>query len=348
MATLSVDVEIIRRDLTIRAGFSTDRTIALVGPSGAGKTSLLRAVAGLDTPASGTITWGDETWFAADRVNCPAHQRRVGVVFQEYALFPHRSVRDNVRFGGEGSADEMLDRLGIADLARAHPHELSGGQRQRVAVARALAREPDVLLLDEPTAALDPQTTQLIRREIAAYIDDRRVPTIVVTHDFAEAAAFSDQVGVLVGGELRQVASPAHLMSHPADAFVAEFTGNNVLRGTAIPEGDGARVILECGVEIRSSVPASGRVAVVVPPSRVVVHRVTPPGTGLNHLVGEVTEVTPRPGRTIVRVGALLGELCDGASLRIGDPACAAFAAHDVRLIAVSDTTGQTDAREKR
>src|SRR5207248_2778090 len=132
-------------------------------------------------------------------------ERSVGYVFQEYALFPHLTVRGNVAYGGEARVDELLERFGIAHLAGERPTELSGGERQRVALARALARNPKVLLLDEPLAALDAQTKREVRAELHSILRGLALPTLLVTHDFEDAATLAGTVGVLVAGELRQL-----------------------------------------------------------------------------------------------------------------------------------------------
>ena len=173
--------------------------MALVGPSGAGKTTVLRFVAGLARPDTGRILLGDEVWFDTSRgVNRPPEQRPVGYVFQDYALFPHLRVRANVAFGGNGPADDLLERFGIAHLSRARPRELSGGERQRVGLARALARDPDVLLLDEPLSALDAHTRSSVRLELREVLRDFALPTLLVTHDFEDAVVLADRIGVLL------------------------------------------------------------------------------------------------------------------------------------------------------
>ena len=165
MDTLQLDVAVplrsFRLDVALAVG---SETVALVGPSGAGKTTVLRAVAGLVRPEAGRIALGGETWFDARvGVHRQPEERSVGYVFQDYALFPHLSVEGNVRFGGKKRAGELLERLGLAHLAPARPGELSGGERQRVGLARALARDPKVLLLDEPLSALDVETRDRVR-----------------------------------------------------------------------------------------------------------------------------------------------------------------------------------------
>ena len=141
------------------------------------------------------------------------------------------SVRENVAYAGKSRADEYLERFRISHLAKARPNELSGGERQRVALARALARDPGVLLLDEPLSALDAHTKIAVRGELQELLREFGLPTLLVTHDYEDAASLADKVGVLVDGKLRQFASPQELVSRPADGFVASFTGANLLRG---------------------------------------------------------------------------------------------------------------------
>src|SRR5258708_7298056 len=175
---------------------------------------MLRAIAGLVRPARGRIALGAEVWFdAAKGLFRKPDQRRVGLVFQEYALFPHMSVRQNVAYGGRLRVDEYLERFRISHLANARPTELSGGERQRVALARALARDPGVLLLDEPLSALDAHTKVTVRGELQELLREFGLPTLLVTHDYEDAAALADKVGVIVDGSLRQFASPQELVA---------------------------------------------------------------------------------------------------------------------------------------
>jgi molybdate transport system ATP-binding protein len=336
MDALRLDVRIPRRafDVDVALTVAPGETIALVGPSGAGKTTLLRAVAGLTDPASGTIACG-ETWFD-ERTRVPPEQRSVGLVFQDYALFPHLTVEQNVAFGGP--ADGLLERFGIAHLARARPRELSGGERQRVALARALARRPKVLLLDEPMAALDPDTRSTVRAELHALLRELPLPTLLVTHDFEDAATLAESIGVLVEGRLRQLATPSDLVAAPADAFVARLAGGNVLRGTARPQGDLTEIELDDRMTIWSADPAAGRVSVLVYPWDVSLSRDPPVDSALNHVRGPIASVVPLGNRVRVRVGPLTAEVTAASAARLGlrpgEPVVASFKATATRLLA--------------
>jgi molybdate transport system ATP-binding protein len=227
MGILSVELDIPLRDF--RLGLSLDvaaETVAIVGPSGAGKSTLLRAIAGLVKPHAGRVTLGEEVWLDRARgIDLAPEDRSVGMVFQQYALFPHLSVQRNVEFGGKARATELLQRLGIAHLAAARPRQLSGGERQRVALARALAHDPKVLLLDEPLSALDPHTRDVVRHELAGHLAALALPTLLVTHDVADAIALADRIGVIREGRIIQVGTPAELAEAPVDDFVARVFG---------------------------------------------------------------------------------------------------------------------------
>ncbi len=202
MDTLAVDITVPLRSFSLRVALEVGReTLAVVGPSGAGKTTLLRAIAGLARPSEGTIRLGDDVWFNG-RTNLPPERRSVGLVFQDYALFPHLTVAQNVAYGGSNGVAGLLDSFGITHLADARPSKLSGGERQRVAVARAVAREPRVLLLDEPLAALDSGTRKHIRTELAQLLDEIRLPTLLVTHDEEDATLADRRIALHEGALL--------------------------------------------------------------------------------------------------------------------------------------------------
>jgi molybdate transport system ATP-binding protein len=302
--------------------------LALAGPSGAGKTSVLRIVAGLVHPDRGRVRCGDDVWLdTARRIDLAPERRRCGYVFQEYALFAHLSAWQNVAYPlrGLGRAERreralaLLDRFGIAHLADQRPRVLSGGERQRVAVARALARRPAALLLDEPLSALDPRLRAAAGRELATVLAETGVPALLVTHDFTEAAVLGTRVGVIDGGRVIQQGTAAELAASPASAFVADFTGAVVLTGTARPHADGlTHIALDGGGTVFSTEPGDGPVAVSVYPWEIAL---SPPdvrqvGSAQNHLPVRVVSVTAVGNRVRVGLAApqpLTAELSDAS-----------------------------------
>lgn len=321
MDALRLEIGVPLRSFRLELALEVGReTVALVGPSGAGKTTVLRAVAGLVRPQTGRIELGESVLFDAERgIDVPPEQRRVGLVFQEYALFPHMTVERNVAYGGRARAGELLERFHISHLARARPAQLSGGERQRVGLARALARDPAVLLLDEPLSALDAHTRNSIRGELQELLRSLRLPTLLVTHDFEDAAALANRVGVIVEGSILQIGSPGDLVAAPADPFVGSFTGGNLIRGTARSEAGGlTRVELEEGGVVLSSDPGAGPVGVVVYPWEISLARSAPDDSALNHVEGEVTSIVPLGNRVRVRVGPFVAEVTVASAERLG------------------------------
>ncbi|RQG93001.1 ABC transporter ATP-binding protein [Natrarchaeobius halalkaliphilus] len=221
--------------LTVRDG----EVLSIVGPSGCGKSTTLRTVAGFETPTEGRIMF-DET----DVTDVRAENRNVGLVFQDYALFMNMSVMENATFGPrmkgvpkeerEAKAMELLELVGIEELADRDPASLSGGQQQRVALVRALAVEPEILLLDEPMTGLDAKLKKRLRREIGQLLTDIGVTTLYVTHDQTQAMAMADRVAVLNDGRIEQIGTPETVYEQPANPFVANFIGtSNLLPATA-------------------------------------------------------------------------------------------------------------------
>jgi len=339
VAALSADFRLGLRSFELSLALAVERTVALVGPSGAGKTSVLRVIAGLARPGAGRVELDREPWVDVERgVFVPPEQRRVGLVFQEYALFPHLSVRQNVAFGGKSRVDELLERFRISHLAAARPTQLSGGERQRVALARALARDPGVLLLDEPLAALDTHTKAEVRVELEELLHALELPTLIVTHDYEDAATLAETVGVLVEGKIRQIGKPDELVASPADPFVASFTGANLLRGHARRLDDGLTSIrLESGDVVYSTDEALGEVGVVVYPWDVAVGRAQIEGSALNLVSGEVASVVPVGNRVRVRIGPLIAEVTAASAEKLqlerGGRAYASFKATGTRLV---------------
>ena len=229
------------RDVTVRYGATTavegvdvdlagDETLALLGPSGCGKSTLLRAIAGLEPLARGAITWAGD-----DLAGVLPHERRFGLMFQEYALFPHHDVTRNVEFGlrmanvrkerRRARVAEVLDLVGLRGFERRRVAQLSGGEQQRVALARTLAPDPRLLMLDEPLGALDRALREHLVGELRDLLAAARVPAIYVTHDHDEAFTVADRVAVMHAGRIVQVDAPAALWRRPADPWVAQFLG---------------------------------------------------------------------------------------------------------------------------
>jgi iron(III) transport system ATP-binding protein len=224
-------------DVTL--GVAPGAVVALLGPSGCGKTTLLRIIAGLERPDAGTVQIGGRTVSGPGSFVNP-ERRRIGMVFQDWALFPHLDVAGNVGYGLDRRdrtterIEAALDLVGLGGLGRRHPGTLSGGQQQRVALARAIAPRPSVLLLDEPFSNLDTALRVQVRSEIHHLLLELGVTTIFVTHDQEEAFVLGDEVAVMYGGEIVQQASPAALYDAPATPWVAEFVGDaNLVEGRA-------------------------------------------------------------------------------------------------------------------
>jgi len=294
--------------------------LALVGPSGSGKSTLLRCIAGLHTPMEGRIACNGETWFdAGSRVNLSTARRRIGMVFQHYALFPHLSALENVREGmddpgGPGSRErgrELLRKVHLDGLEMRKPHQLSGGQQQRVAVARALARDPQALLLDEPFSAVDRSTREKLYGELAELRRELKMPVVLVTHDLEEAAMLADRVSILSRGKTLQTAPPLEVMERPASVEVARLVGlRNVFegrvlshhrdRGTTVMEWNGRRL----DVRLQEGFPAGARVAWVLPAAGVLLMpRDRPPeGSRDNIVEGTVGRVVTLGSRVRVPV----------------------------------------------
>ncbi|MGW2205470.1 ABC transporter ATP-binding protein [Streptomyces sp. NPDC001774] len=224
-------------DLAVQGG----HLAAVLGPSGCGKTTLLRVIAGFLRADAGTVTVAGRT-LAGPGVHLPPERRRIGIVPQEGALFPHLSVARNVAFGLTGAergarakrVGEMLELVGLGGYGDRMPHELSGGQQQRIALARALAPEPHVVLLDEPFSALDSGLRGAVRAEVRAVLRDSGATAVLVTHDQQEALSTADVVAVVRDGRVAQCATPEELYQRPADPWVASFVGDAVfVTGTA-------------------------------------------------------------------------------------------------------------------
>jgi ABC-type sulfate/molybdate transport systems ATPase subunit len=339
MDALTADLRLPLRAFDVELTLAGEGPVALVGPSGAGKCTELRASAGLVRPAAGRIALGDQVWFD-DRTWLRPEERPVGMTFQHYALFPHLTVRQNVTFGARGDVVPLLERFGLTQLTEARPGSLSGGEQQRVALARALAREPRVLLLDEPLAALDAHTRATIRAELREVLRTSGLPALLVTHDFEDAASLADLVGVVVDGQLRQLASPADLVARPADAFVGSLTGANLLRGRAAPTYGGLTALhLDTGGVVYSTDVLAGSAAAVVYPWDVTLARTAPDDSAQNHVAAQVGSLSRIGNRVRVAVGPLTAEVtaesAERLAVREGEQLVATWKATATRLVAL-------------
>ena len=267
--------------LNAEFGCAPGELLALVGPSGSGKTSVLRAMAGLlkSPHLQGRVSIGSGPqglWFDSARgINLPPQQRRVGLVFQHYALFPHLTALENVAIAADSAKTDawfeaLFARMGLAGLQHRRPSQLSGGQQQRVALARALAREPQVLLLDEPFSAVDAPTRQTLYHELAALRQSvapgLAIPMVLVTHDLHEARRLADRVVILDAGESLQVGPPARVFASPRNARVAELVGiQNHFRGRFLGQGPADAPGFGRLVWHGSAVPAAPSIILSVP-----------------------------------------------------------------------------------
>ena len=307
-------------DLDIAFAVRPGEVLGVLGPNGAGKTTLLRAVAGLAELTEGRVEVGPHTWQDGDAF-LPPERRRAGVVFQDYRLFPHLDVRDNVAFAARSTgvgraasralAEEWLEQLGLGALARRRPAQLSGGQAQRVALARAMAHEPEVLLLDEPMAALDAGARIDVRAFLREHLAGFRGPTVLVTHDPLEAMVLADRLLVVEHGRLVQEGTPAEVARRPASSYVARLVGLNLWAGRL--EDAAGTVVLEGGGRLAVAPGnAKGPVLVSLRPSAIAVHTERPGHTSERNVwAGRVASMEVLADRVRLQVEGVPPALVD-------------------------------------
>jgi molybdate transport system ATP-binding protein len=310
--TLYADIQVRRGafDLALELQVEPGEVVALLGPNGAGKTTALRAIAGLLPVGAGRITLDKDVWDEPPRVFRTPDRRPIGVVFQDYLLFDHLSCLENVAFGlrargvdkqtARTEALRWLETVGLASYARTRPRSLSGGQAQRIALARALATDPELLLLDEPLAALDASTTLHVRAELDQHL--RRFPgrTLLVTHDPLDAMVLADRLVIVENGRIVQQGRPTDIARRPHTDYVAQLVGLNLYRGMA----SGTTVTLTDGGTITLAEPATGPVHVAFPPTAVSLYVDAPSGSPRNTWPATVTGIEQHAHTVRVRLTA--------------------------------------------
>ncbi|WP_112248368.1 ABC transporter ATP-binding protein [Kribbella monticola] len=310
--TLYADLQVSRAAFRLDLELSVDpgEVVALLGPNGAGKTTALRAIAGLLPLTDGRIRLGDEVWDEPPRVFRPADHRPIGVVFQDYLLFDHLSALENVAFGlrargtdkhsARAAATRWLETVGLGDHLKTRPRSLSGGQAQRVALVRALATTPELLLLDEPLAALDASTTLHVRAELGEHLRRYQGRTLLVTHDPLDAMVLADRLVIVEHGRVVQEGAPTEIARRPRTEYVAQLVGLNLYRGTA----QGTTVALSGGGSLTIAAPTSGGVHVAFPPSAISLYAEQPAGSPRNTWPAVVTGLEQHAHTVRVRLDA--------------------------------------------
>ncbi|MGB8858569.1 MAG: ABC transporter ATP-binding protein [Ilumatobacteraceae bacterium] len=334
-------------DLQVELAVQPGELLALLGPNGAGKSTVLRALAGLAPIDAGRISIDDVTVDepAGDTFVEPEH-RSVGLVFQDYLLFEHMSVLENVAYGlrarrvpkeqARRRATEWMERVGLSEYTHQRPHALSGGQAQRAALARAMATDPRVLLLDEPLAALDAGARASVRRDLRHHLQTFDGMRVMVTHDPVDAYALADRVAIVDGGRIVQTGTLAEVTSHPRSRYVAELVGVNLISGMVadgvLHTANGAAVVIADA--------APGPAFAVIRPHSILLVREAPAGASArNQWSGVITELDRLGDRVRVGIAAavpLTAEITVGAlealQLRPGDEIHASVKATDVEV----------------
>ena len=295
---------------------------ALLGSSGCGKTTLLRMLAGFETPTSGRIVLNGQ-----DLAGLAPYERPINMMFQSYALFPHLSVWDNIAFGLrrdgcpkaeiEARVEAMLKLVQLGKYAKRKPHQLSGGQQQRVALARSLAKKPQLLLLDEPLGALDKKLREETQIELVNIIEEVGVTCVMVTHDQEEAMTMASRIGVMSEGRILQVGPPGEIYETPATRFVADFIGNvNLMEGTLdVDEADHVEIqCADCRHYVGHGITGTKgmELAVALRPEKIQLGRTPPARTDVNAVRGRIRDMSYFGSYTVYHLA-----LASGAVLKV-------------------------------
>ena len=347
--TLSYDASVTDRAVDLAFDVAAGETVALLGPNGAGKSTVLAVIAGLLMPDSGSVTLDGRQLTCREgrrhRVDVPPHDREVSLLAQEPLLFPHLSVLDNVAFGprsrpgGRRSSGDVarhwLHEVGIEELAERRPAQLSGGQAQRAAVARALAADPKLLLLDEPMAALDVAVTPALRQTLRRVLAERTV--VLVTHDALDALLLADRVLVIEDGTIVEQGPCSEVLTRPRSRFAAQLAGLNMVVGSWRDQAVRTASGMSLAGTVNGAPPAEGDpVVAVFPPQAISVFLRAPGGSPRNALDVTITHLEPHGGQVRVRSEELSADITPQAAAELdlapGTPACFVIKANEVAV----------------
>jgi ABC-type Fe3+/spermidine/putrescine transport system ATPase subunit len=339
--------------------------LTILGPNGCGKTTLLNILSGLTQPDGGDIYIDDvlvNGKTGTKKVYLNPSERKVGYVFQTISLFPHMRVQDNVAYGlksfhlrkfrlhrqeVKNRTMDLLDLVGLREYARFYPSQLSGGQKQRVALARSLATEPQVLLLDEPVSAVDPQLRESFRLELKNYLQKLKITVVYVTHNLSEAFIMSDRIAVMGNGCIQQIGSGADLFDKPSSGYVAKFLGVNSFKGKAVKiqgnlmeiEANGTRLLVPSTPSLLGK-----NVVVTIKPENIALSKstaVVADGDAVNSVEGVVTEMVQMRSNAQVTVDVgfvlktrLLLSIVKNLGLSVGDKVYVCFTADSLNVFA--------------
>jgi ABC-type Fe3+/spermidine/putrescine transport system ATPase subunit len=347
-----------------------DEIISLLGPNGCGKTTLLNILSGITRQDEGNIYINDvlvSGKTGAQKVYLKPSERKIGYVFQTISLFPHMRVKDNVAYGLKAShlsknevkkrTENLLDFVGLRDYAMFYPHQLSGGQKQRTALARSLATEPQVLLLDEPVSAIDPHLKEVFRLELKNYLQALKITAIYVTHNLTEAFIMSDRIAVMGNGRIEQVGSRTEIFDKPSSKYVATFLGINAFKGKAVKTHAGLLEIEVNGTPLLATSAPNlvGRdVIVTVRPENIMLSISKPADSVsnsevVNSVEGIITEMVQMRSTTQVTVDAgflvkarLLSNSIKNLGFNVGDKVYACFTAESLNVCASNNGEKQS------
>jgi ABC-type Fe3+/spermidine/putrescine transport system ATPase subunit len=334
--------------------------VTLLGPNGCGKTTILNILSGLTKPEQGNIYINDilvNGKTASKKIYLNPSERKIGYVFQTISLFPHMRIQDNIAYGLKAMhfpkqevrkrTESLLDFVGLREYARFYPHQLSGGQRQRTALARSLATEPKVLLLDEPVSAVDPQLRESFRLELKNYLQNLNITVLYVTHNLSEAVIMSDRIAVIGNGHIEQIGNGAELFDKPSSKYVAKFLGINAFKGKVTKtqgklmeiEASGTLLLLPFASKLIGK-----NVIITIKPENITLSKSADTNTkrdGINSIEGVITEMVQMRSNAQITIDVgfplktrLLLNVVKDLGLALGEKVYVHFAADSLNVFA--------------